>query len=326
MERKVLIFIAIILTIAVFTFLPFDGGDNIKYFLLSRSIQEGQYRSIWLQGQPLHVHYPPVFPGILSLFPTYLSCKIVVFFMFLLFLVYAYWLFKELELPDYTFLLLIFSPLLLTYSHWVLSEIPYLLFSTITLFCLARKEYPLALTFALISYLTRSVGISLVVVVSVVVVAFLDKREYRALFCVWGIILSWMVYCFVHGGGYIGQYIYKNPYNILSGYVNLSDVLQRITLNLKNLLLVSLPEIFGCVIFSSIIIILIILGVIHTWRDRFYRGLLIYMCLFLTANLLLPNIWLAGRYYLPLLPVFCIFAGKGLQFLEGYVFNTKFSK
>ena len=163
----ILLIVVSLLGVVLFSFIPFDGGDNLKYFFLSRSIQQGEYRDVWLFDSPIHAKYPPLFPLLLSICPNYLCCKFLIFGMFLLTVYFAYRLFQELRLPKYTILLFAFSPLLLQYSHWVLSEMPYLLFSILALLCFYRKKYGLMFLFGLCAYFTRSIGLSLMVALTI---------------------------------------------------------------------------------------------------------------------------------------------------------------
>lgn len=165
MKRNIIFLLVMVslLGFMLFSFIPFDGGDNLQYFFLSRSIQQGEYRNIWLPESPLHTNYPPLFPLLLAVCPNYLCCKFLVFGLFLLTVFFAYRLFGELNLPRYTVLLFALSPLLLQYSHWVLSEMPYLLFSILALLCFYRRKWGLMFLFGVCAYFTRSIGISLMV-------------------------------------------------------------------------------------------------------------------------------------------------------------------
>lgn len=166
--------ISLILAGLIFSLLPFDGGDNLKYFFLSRSIQQGEYRSIWLPENPLHADYPPLFPFLLAICPDYVCCKLLVFGLFLLTIFFAYQLFEELKLPKCTIFLFALSPLLLQYSHWVLSEVPFLLFSILALLYFYRKKYGLMFFFGLCAYFTRSIGLSLMVALTI---GYLTRKE-----------------------------------------------------------------------------------------------------------------------------------------------------
>jgi len=176
MKRNIIFLLVMVslLGFMLFSFIPFDGGDNLQYFFLSRSIQQGGYRSLWLPGTPFYAHYPPLFPLLLAICPNYLCCKFLIFGMFLFTVFFAYQLFRELNLPKYAILLFALSPLLLQYSHWVLSEMPYLLFSILALLCFYRRKWELMFLFGVCAYFTRSIGISLMVGLTI---GYLTQKE-----------------------------------------------------------------------------------------------------------------------------------------------------
>jgi len=62
--------------------------------------------------------------------------------------------------------ILAFSPVVIEYSSLVLSEIPYMMFSVLALYMCATKRFGLALAFAVATFLTRTVGITLLIAVS----------------------------------------------------------------------------------------------------------------------------------------------------------------
>jgi hypothetical protein len=175
-NKKYYLIVSIILALLIFNLLPFSGGDNLKYWHLSRSIRQGEYKSIWLYNTPLHRHYPPFFPLLLATVASYNYAKILIFFLFLTLLLAAGKLFQTLNLPNYTILFFAFSPLLLIYSHWVLSEIPFMLFSVLALLFYFRKQWGLMFLFGLCAYFTRSIGISLMVGLTI---GYLTQRESK---------------------------------------------------------------------------------------------------------------------------------------------------
>jgi hypothetical protein len=228
----VVIILAVLLAISIFNVIPFPGGDNLKYYHLSRAIRDGEgYKSVWLYNMPPHAHYPPLFPLILTLAPNYLCAKILIFSLFLLTLFVAYKLFERLKLPYYTIFIFAFTPLLLIYSHWVLSEIPYLLFSTLTLLCFYKKKYGLAFLCAVCSFLVRSAGLSLVIALSIVY--WTQNRKWKTIVIAWIPVLAWFIYSNRHGGGYSEVFWWIDPYNQSLGKISLGGLLERIIENSK---------------------------------------------------------------------------------------------
>lgn len=136
-------------------------------------------------------------------------------------------------------------------------------------------------------------------------------KKLKLILLAWLPIFAWMIYAHLHGGGYTDAFMWVNPYNHELGQVNFLRIWQRIFANGMNTPLI-LTEIFNYV-FASIFVFFMFVGIGQVWHDRKYRVLLLYMGIFLVITWSLPSVWLAGRYYLPLLPVFCIFAVKGIE-------------
>ncbi len=319
--NKKLIFGAVILAILIFNIVPFSGGDNLKYYHLSRAIRDGQgYRSVWLYNTPLHSHYPPLFPLILAIAPNYLCAKILIFVLFLLTLFAVSKLFDGLELPDYTILIFAFTPLLLIYSHWVLSEIPYLLLSTLTLLCFFNKKYGLAFLCAICSCMIRTAGLSLFVAISIVY--WIRNRKWKIIVMMWIPIVAWFIYTKIHGGGYSQVFWWIDPYNTSLGKIGLWELLVRVAENFYYMFTIGLPMLFGNMFFAFIFVILIALGIDKIKKNKNQYILLIYLAGYLLSIWIFPSIWMRdGRHYLPLLPVFCILIADGLVNLK-----SKFEK
>ena len=135
-------------------------------------------------------------------------------------------------------------------------------------------------------------------------------KKLKLILFAWLPIFAWMIYAHLHGGGYIDAFTWINPYKHELEQVNFWGMWHRIFINgIKTPLI--LTEIFNYV-FASIFVFFMFIGIGQVWHDRKYRVLLLYMGIFLVITWSLPSVWLAGRYYLPLLPVFCIFAVKGI--------------
>jgi len=175
--RLALIVITLSIMLAVFNFstVPFAGGDNFAYYHLSRAIAQGKgYIELWDANLPLHTQYPPMFPVILlpaAILNFYTLAKVIVFICYILMLWFAYKLFEVLNGKNKTatiiaLMLLAFAPVVIQYSSLVLSEIPYILFSVLALYMCATKRFGLALAFAVATFLTRTVGITLLIAVS----------------------------------------------------------------------------------------------------------------------------------------------------------------
>ena len=155
--------------------------DSGVYITLAKSLATGQgYRSIYLAGDPPHTRYPPVFPLLLAPLVGvagyhFLAMKLLVTAIALLTLYLLYVFFSELANDVMGFLVVIFTATshgLLFYAQSIMTEIPYLCFSLLALLwvhCQTQRQAwartTMAVAAALISltYLTRLIGLSLLV-------------------------------------------------------------------------------------------------------------------------------------------------------------------
>jgi hypothetical protein len=136
-------------------------------------------------------------------------------------------------------------------------------------------------------------------------------KKLRILLIVWLPIIAWMIYVYSHGGGYVDAFKWVNPYKHGLGQINCWGILVRQFTNAINTPLV-LSKIFVYV-FAPIFAFFMFLAVYWLRRLKYYRILLLYLAIFLLITWALPSMWIVGRYYLPLLPIFCILIAKGLK-------------
>jgi hypothetical protein len=147
------------------------------YVTLATSIAGGHgYRDLYLTGDPVHTKYPPVFPLLLALIlaqagPSVIVMKLAVVVMAAAALLALHRLYAELHGEPSALIVVLLTVSLhsiLFYSHSVMSEMPYVLFSLLAMLAAHRcaRRLPggwLWLTAALVSltYLTRLVGLAL---------------------------------------------------------------------------------------------------------------------------------------------------------------------
>src|SRR5688500_17644267 len=166
------------------------ANDDATYVLLSRSLSDGGYNSIHLVGAPVHTKYPPVFPALLAgvsvvageSVDAFVAMNIVlsVIGLALLFSV------ARRRLPPAVALgglaLSASSPFLQGIAGTVMSEPAFLAFVSLTIWLLAREpgttsSIALACICATIAALTRTIGVTLVLAV---IVLLLVERRWRA--------------------------------------------------------------------------------------------------------------------------------------------------
>ncbi|MDE2723989.1 MAG: glycosyltransferase family 39 protein, partial [Gemmatimonadota bacterium] len=153
-------------------------GDNAQFINLGRSLADGYGLSETIEGEPIpHTKYPFGFPLLLAithiLFPdSLIALKSLVVLLYAISVPLTYLLIRRFASPPMalgTSALCLASPLLLDYSHQVMSEIPFLLFSLIALLLIHRAHesntlstLALAIIAIIAAYYIRSAGIILI--------------------------------------------------------------------------------------------------------------------------------------------------------------------
>lgn len=330
------------LLLAVFLFdpKPFVGGDNAGYMILAESLESGRgYRDIHLPGAPRHAQYPPVYPALLAglraLGGGLLAFKTLsVFFsagaVLLLFLLARArrrpWEALAITIP------LALSPVLLDYSHWVLSEAPFVVLTISALWVMQRRAEPrgvdlaLATGLALLAYLTRAAGLPLLLAM---IVALAWRRRWRPTAAVSGAVgavvgLWWLwgrLATAESAREYTENFLYVNPYMPELGYVGPGDLILRVVNNVRLYVVEVIPQSLasgaagpGPGLATLIGALLLVALALAGWvRSARRVGVLEAFTVLYTGLLLVwPQVWTDRRFLLPLLPVLLLYAMEGL--------------
>ena len=189
------------LLIGVFLILGWTGrstveiasGDELTYLALSQSLEDGSYREIYRASAPLHVQYPPGYPAWLvlvrhavgerlELIPA-VNLLLVAGALLMVFVAARALLGGWLALA--ILLLLVLNPGMLWTGGSYYSEALFLFFSTASIYSALRAESEArrgwllaAMTFALLSFLTRAAGLA---VIAAVVLWLVSHRRKAAL-------------------------------------------------------------------------------------------------------------------------------------------------
>jgi len=300
-KSRYIIYTAIILAIIVFSLIPFSGGDNAKYYLLSRSLRQGHYKELWNPDNSIHTQIPATFPALLVPAQNYTSAKIIISIFFVLSLfAYMYYI-KDFKKPIgfIALILFVFSPILREYSHYVLSEIPYIFFSLMALIFAQKKKYIWALVFALITFYTRVIGMTLLI--TIVILSVFNREKFRYIGLIFFIPASiYFIRIILYKGGRSNYFPYINPMMFFHNFkMFATDVLGR---------LFGTPQI-------SIMLLCIMLYGIWKYRNRLIE---IYAGLYILVLMM----WSAGwdhRLYLPLLPIFAIWIAHGIYHITQHI-------
>jgi len=328
------------LALLLFNPQPFTGGDNAHYMILAESISTGQgYRDLHVVDAPLHAKYPPLYPLALSVVRSsggglvaFKALSIAFTTASLAFL----FLFGTRRLGRKSALLVTgiaaVNPVLLEYSHWVLSEATFVLFVLVALWAIDREDQDwhwigLALGAAVLAYLTRTAGLALLLAL----VLSLGWHRRWTRFGVAGLVTAaavgawwrWVANAVASGAvGYGTDFLRVNPYSADQGFVGPGGLLVRAGVNSWMYASSVLPKMLGgdtgvpgMVTTLATIAALVVLGsALLAWCRGIKRGRVPELFALFYAGLILvwPTLWTDGRFLLPLLPVLLVLAADGL--------------
>lgn len=329
--------------------LPSLIGDNAEFMILGRALAEGRgFRYINHPEERPATKYPPGFPLMLASWVTIFGDSIVSMKASVLVCyigVVAMTLVVGRRLVDdtvgiVTSVLVASSSMILMYSHQVLSDIPYTLFSLLALFLLvARRPQRWAvftgMAVCIWAYFVRTVGASLVL--AAVIGLMLRHKRKQALLLLGGLVLVsalWTVRNYVltgEGSRYTGVLLSANPYDPDKGMITFSGFLSRGWTNLKAYVgyLIAL-NLFPSIVMSAAdsggvalrtLASIAILGTAglggYTLRSK---ALLVnvYLAGYLAVYLGWPEIWRTERFMLPVAPVIGIYFFVGLRRILAY--------
>lgn len=331
----------IVLGVLLFDPKPFVGGDNAGYMALAESIEKGLgYRDVYLPDTPRHAQYPPVYPAILALTRALGGSLVAFKALSLVFtataLIFLFLLGKR-RLGDEAAIALslgfALNPVLLYYSHWVLSEAPFVLFTLVALWAAEGMEdsnryLGLALGAGILAYLTRAAGLPLLLAL---LIALGWRREWRRLGVaavpIVAAVGAWWTWGRLAASEsaqrYSSNFLLIDPYNPARGYVGPGELLARLLNTLSLYSVDVLPQSLGGIAAAgggiNLLALLVGLGVIAlalvAWIRRIRQGRASeWFVLFYTGLICLwPTVWTDRRFLLPLLPLLLLYALDGLD-------------
>ena len=302
-------------------------GDNAQFINLGRSLAEGHGLSETIEGEPIpHTKYPFGFPLLLAithiLFPgNLIALKSLVVLLYAISIPLTYLLIRRFASPPMALgvsALCLASPLLLDYSHQVMSEIPFLLFSLIALLLLHRAQnantlsaLALAIVAIIAAYYIRSAGIILIGT-GIIFFALHKKWKEAGLIAICCFLLALphqIRNASLGGTPYIEQLLSINPYRPEEGMLTFTALIERILANLDLYGLLVIPYIllpfsidisaFAGVglFFSALILYALIVGLIKR------HLLIVYLTCYLGLCILWPQVWSDTRFLVPAIPI-----------------------
>jgi len=323
------------------------GGDNAGYYILGTSIATGQgFTNIHFREKTKHNHFPPGYPLIIAAASKVYSSDILSikkvngFFLLLstgLLFLFFYRLTGNIHIPFITLLFLLYNFHLLSYSTIMMSEIPFLFFSTLSIVLFVNVDFKrpinrnwlflILIICTSFTYYIRSTGLALVAGFSLYLLIKKNWRYLISLVVLFFIsVLPWYIRSKSMGGNaYVSQLLLKDPYHSELGSMNLLDWFKRIWINFERYVTREIPT--GVINFISVdnyrdpigidlwiigigLLIVMVYGLIQLKK---YKDIVIY---YLVANfgilLLWPDVWFGTRFMLQLIPLLTLFLINGI--------------
>lgn len=348
-RQLVLIALGVHLALSLMLFDPklATGGDNAQYFILAKSILQGRYADLHTPGAPSHTQYPPVLPllmaPLVAVFRGSFIPEKLLMLLCGLASVYVSYLVLKRKTPGRTWFLPVMlfgvSPVFLRYCHDLYTEVPFILFSLLSLYCLARGEEAarhrlllvgLSGLFAALSFLTRTLGFTFVLAG---ILYLLIRRRWTELGVFVAVaalfVLPWLIrdMRLPPGQGYFAQFLRREQYNPDSGNLRgVGDLVQRFARNVSDylfkvfpqMLVPQLPDRGGTLagLVGIAAFLLVAWGAGSTISTQRLGALELYFMLSLGVLTLWPNEWTGDRFLLPVLPFLMLYLVIGLRALS----------
>ncbi len=323
----------IYLVSAVLLFNPqlFQGGDNVIYMILSKSIMKyHRYADLHLEGAPAHTKYPFGYPLLLGLWSTVSHSNVWFKILSLISGLLGVLFLSLMTKKNYVLLLSVivvisFNTTFMVYTSRILSEIPFFMFFALFMYLFSiwyskeEKDWQFyVLVFAsVIPFYIRSVGI---VIPAAMALYYIKEKKYKLLGIYIGIvialILPWYIRNMLVKSGedtYFKQLIMKNPYNIAEGYIGFSDIILRLKNNVIDYLKILSYMLFVKVNvwIGLIILVFFIAGLFYSMEDHVVLSLSLIFYYFIIH--LWPHVWTGDRFLIPIFPFIVYFFLYGIS-------------
>lgn len=271
---------------------PELNPDSSTFLVLAKSLASGQgYRNIDLVCNTPHGHFPFGFPALLMPLVYFFGFNMLILKGFVTLLSLCSFFCFALLLSRFNLghivpvlLLTMGSSWIFRFSHHIMSEIPYILFSLLTVyFLLLYKEQNgwlnrygfLTVLFMVLACFTRTIGIGLVAAAVCALLFGIERgcisMQYKkAIFIIIGFGISALACRIATQGGFHasnGSYVnelFIDPYDP-SGMANFSNLLQRLAHNSYALFFYGIPNVLAGMQFKGRNVISIVLAAFSVW-------------------------------------------------------------
>ena len=358
----VVVLVQVGLMIGAFLPVPHTGGDNAGYLGLAYSLLErGAYLDLYLPGEPIHTKYPPGFPILLAGArilgaETWIAFKAVVALTATLAVVFTFLWARERQGPVFASVvagLLAASSALVYYSHWILSDVPFLALTFLALWSLERWEgrdvrspdpgdagsplpdrstsnswLALGAGAAILAYFTRSAGLPLILALAGVL---LLRRRWKSL-AGFGVAFAVPAFAWwIRNRGapdtYLAEVWLVDPYQPDLGTVGIGGLVGRALANAWGYATRHIPTgITGLEGGTALVLGIGLVGLaIYGWvgrvrtKGREVQALEIFFPLYAGLVLVWPEVWSGDRFALPLLPPLFLYGGVAARDLASRI-------
>ena len=311
------------------------GDDFASYIMQAKSILDGkmqdfvQHNSITIyqsSSQIGPVAYPWGYPLILT--PVYavkgispLALKLPGLFFYIGFLI-CFYLVMRTRLPRTESLLLVslfaFNPMLVDFLDQILSDVPFLFFSTLALLLMTKEKKRSVLDYVLLggvlafAFFIRTTGILLLA--SFLAVELLKLWKYRTnrqitidifrqifIVCItFGLL--WLIYSLIFPGGSESYFDQLRGFRLQAALRFFNDYLQLFSVFFGN-----------SITWAYLYDFLFIFFLIGLWLRRNDETILIVFFSLWMLTLIIWPIWQGPRFIFPLLPIFIYFTFQGMN-------------
>ena len=320
------------LLFAILTFMPqpHTGGDSANYLTLARSLlQHHSYTDLYDPNQPPHTKYPPVFPLLLMIgmivgLKTWVQLKLLMVVIGTAAAATTYLWIRQRGMPALAVgvgVLLACSAGVLEQSHWLLSDVPFWLFTMLALLGFdrlrgdSRTAFAIAVAATALAYFTRSAGLPLVLAAALWLTW---QRRWRQLAAFAATILPlaflWWLRAHQTGGvDYAQEFWFIDPYQPHLGRIGVAELFERIGTNIQKYATIHIPILLsgrrsaGMAAISLLLILLAIAGWILRLRAPLVAEFM--MPLYLGLLCVWPAVWSGERFILPVFPLLLYYAG-----------------
>ena len=334
----------------LFCLLLFDpklhtGGDSSSYVSLAESVLRlgDGYSDSMAPGAPVpHTVYPPGYPVLMApLLAIFGRNFVVLKLLSVAFTVSSVLVFCVLSKERVSPLLWLamclafaVSPIVVDYSHWILSEAPFLFFTLLALLFLQKesaeegigKYFWLSLFAIVATYYVRSIGIAFI---GAGTLFYLIKRRWRK-FLYYNVVgaalsLPWLIRNKLLEGsatGYIEAFLLRDMYRPEAGYNDLWGTIGRLFTNLSTYSAREMPRVLAgsnglwstTVPMKGLSLVLcgfMVIGFLYVVRKKLGVAE-IYFALSCLAILLFQDVVSDVRYLVPLVPLMLFYISDGL--------------